>query len=624
MIDNWFTNKCMALVGPNGRALSGDALEAAEAALSGAKQSNRKLWTDRNGFFYQKERRLFARALPLTDRNGNPVRICGRPVKIKANFCSKCGGSAPGGWWRCGGCGKHIGNESKTCPHCGREQNPSLRLDLSDGSWRKDEEVFAERFELSDIAPLMEKGLNIQESQCAVLLEGGAVVDVLNAGFYQAADFEAKDGTPTGDRSIVMVDNSEVVLPVCVEAVRTGDDIEADLHAVIALRFDAANAKEFMRNLMGSSLYLRNDTITASLAYDEIAHCILQDVDASAREFCNTQSVTELFKSADVRIRLENHIAARLVRNLGSIGMRFIRLKEVEFESEVFAKLRDMSGQVEAKRREIEFMQRADELANDATRREAMSEYDMEDYMNQLAHEKGIKDELREQELERMRGVWAAEKERSALNHQNSLADLQQESELGRDLRQTEHEEETRELRHRKELERRIAEQNSSLEFMKVETLIQDIRIEIETKKTRAEQDTTEGWLKIKQQKEAFNQNQKIELMKAASGVDMQALIMAEEDPEKREHLLRLHEQEMQSKMTPELLLAAAAARGNPAAAEALSRMNKDQLAAIERSKTENREVYERMLSMNERMFSQATDSMAKNAANSNTTQIIK
>lgn len=624
MIDNWFTNKCMALVGANGRALSGEALEAAEEALTGAKQANRKLWTDRNGFFYQQERRLFARAVPLTDRNGNPVRICGRPVKTKANFCSKCGGAAPGGWWRCGGCGKHIGNESKTCPHCGREQNPSLRLDLSDGSWRKDEEVFAERFELSDVAPLMEKGLNIQESQCAILLEGGAVVDVLYAGFYQAADIAAKEEPPAGDRSIVMVDNSEFVLPVCVEAIRTSDDIEANLHAVISLRFDAANAKEFMCNLMGSSLYLRNDTVTASLAYDEIAHCILQDVDASAREFCNKQSVVELFKSADVRLRLENHIAERLVRNLGSIGMRFIRLKEVEFESEVFDKLRDMSGQVEAKRREIEFMQRADELANDATRREAMSEYEMEDYMNQLAHEKGIKDELRLQELERMRGVWAAEKERIEQLHRNDLADLQQEGELGRDLRRTEHEEELRKLRHRRELERRVAEQNSSLEFMKVETQIQEIKLEIEKKRTAAEQEATESWLKIKQQKQIFNQNQKIEMIRAVSGADMRALLMAEEDPEKREHLLRLHEQEMQSKMTPELLLAAAAARGNPAAAEALSHMNREQLAAIERSKAENREVYEHMLQMNERMFSQATDSMAKNSANTNTTQIIK
>lgn len=622
MIDNWFTNRCMTLVGANGRALSGDAREAAELALSSARRSNKKLWTDRNGYFYAKDRKLFAQTEQLTDHNGNPVRICGKQVKSKANFCSKCGGAAPGGWWRCGGCGKMIGNESETCPHCGRKQNPTLRFDLADGNWQKDEEVFAERFEFQDIASLMPKGLNVQESQRAILLEGGAVVDILDAGIYQTADLNT-DPLP-GDRSIVMVDNAEFVIPVCVEKIRTSDDIEADLHVLVALRFNSEKAKEFMCNLMGSSLYLHNDALTASLGYDEIAHCILQDVDGAVRDFCNTQNVSELFKNPDTRIRLENLIAERLVRNLNSIGMRFVRLKEVEFESDVFAKLRDMSGQIEAKRREIEFMKRADELANDATRREAMSEYEMEDYMNQLAHEKGIKDELRVQELERMRDLWKREKERAELSHEHDLDDLQQERQLSRDMRDAEHAEDLRGLQHRKELERRMAEQSSSLEFMQLETQIQEIKLNIEKKRTSAEQEATEAWLKIKQQKQFFNQNQKIEMMKAAAGVDLKALLMAEDDPDKREHLLRLHEQEMQSKMTPELLLAAAAARGNAAAAEALSRMNKDQLEAIERSKAENREVYEHILQMNERMFNQATESMTKNASGSTTTQIIK
>ncbi len=602
MVASWFTNTCMALVGANGRALSGEHKDAAEAALTEARIAGKKLWTDRNGVFYMKARKLFASAEPIIDQNGNPVRICGRQVKVKANFCSKCGGAAPGGWWRCGGCGKMIGNESETCPHCGRKQNPAVRIDLSDGNWLKDEEVFAERFELKDVVPLLDKGLNVQECQRVILLEGGAVTDVLDAGFYQAA--ELGDADRTGERSLVMVDNAEFAIPVCVSKIRTKDDIETDLHVMLALRFDPSGAKEFMCNLMGSSLYLREDALRASLGYDEIAHCILQDVDAAARDFCNAQSVADLFKSADCRIKLENAVAERLTRNLSAIGIRFLRLKEVEFDSDVFSKLREMSGEVEAKRREIEFMMRADELANDATRREALSESEMEEYIAKLAHEKGVNDELRVQELTRIREVWAQEREK----------------------RNAEHAEDLQDIRHGKELERRIAEQNSSLEFMQVEANIQEVKLAIEKKRVLAEQESTVGWMKIKQQRQEFKLKQKIEMMKAAQGVDVKSLLMAEDDPEKREQLLRLHEQELQSKMTPELLLAAAAARGNVAAGEALSRMNKEQLAAIERSKAENKEVYERMLQMNERMFSQATDSMAKHASGNSapTTQIIK
>ena len=599
MMESWFTTKCMALVGKNGRALSGEALEAAEAALTAAKQAGKKLWTDKNGYFYFKEPRLFASSQSLLDAAGNPVRICGRLVNNKANFCSKCGSPAPGGWWRCGGCGHHIGNESQTCPHCGRSHDTSKRLDLVDGRWNKAEEIFAERFEMTDVAQLLEKGLNVEESQCAVLLEGGAVKDVLTAGFYQAADISSTENT--ANRSIVMVENAEYSLSICVEALRTKDDIKADLHTSIILRFDKDHAKEFMQNLMGSSLLLHNDTITAALGYDEIAHTLLQGVDRSVREFCNNETVSDLFRSAELRLRLEDYISSNLARNLASIGMIFVRLKEVEFESEIFEKLREMSGQVEAKRREIEFMQRADELANDATRREAMSEYEMEDYMNQLAHEKGIKDDLRAQEIERLRRDWQKQQEKDELSHQHDLADLHQE----RDLR------------------RRIEEQKNSLEYMQVETQIQSLKLEMEKKKTQAEQEATEGWLKIKQQKQAFNQNQKIEMMKAASGADLKAMLMAEDDPDKREQLLKMYEMDMQSRMTPELLLAAAAARGNAAAAEALSKMNQEQLAAIEKSKQENRDVYERMLQMTERMFNQTAEHLNQNPP-TNTTQIIK
>ena len=621
MFESWFTTKCMALVGKSGRALSGDALEIAEEALTQAKQSGKKLWTDKNGYIYSKEPRLFANSQNLTDASGNPVRICGRLVNNHAKFCSKCGSPAPGGWWRCGGCGHHIGNESQTCPHCGRTHDTSIRIDLVDGRWNKTEEIFAERFEMTDVAQLLEKGLNVEESQCALLLEGGGIKDVLSAGFYQPAEILSTGDT--GNRSIVMVDNAEYCLSICVDALRTKDDIKADLHTSIILRFDKNHAREFMQNLMGSSLLLHNNTITAALGYDEIAHMLLQGLDGSVREFCNNETVSDLFRSADLRIRLEDHISNSLARNLASIGMTFVRLKEVEFESEIFEKLRDMSGQVEAQRREIEFIRRADELANDAARQEAMSEYEMEDFMNKLAHEKGIKDDLRKQEIERLRRDWQKQQEKDSISHEHDLADLNQERNLNRERSKTLFNEEMADLQHRKELERRIETQKNSLEYMQVETQIQSLKLEMEKKKTQAEQEATEGWLKIKQQKQEFNQSQKIEMMKAASGVDLKAMLMVEDDPEKREHLLKMYELEMQTRMTPELLLAAAAARGNAAATEALSKMNPEQLAAIEKSKQENRDVYERMLQMNERMFNRTAEHLIQNPT-TNTTQIIK
>ena len=50
MFESWFSRPCTALVGDNGRALSGDALAAAEAALAEARRADCKIWCDRNGY----------------------------------------------------------------------------------------------------------------------------------------------------------------------------------------------------------------------------------------------------------------------------------------------------------------------------------------------------------------------------------------------------------------------------------------------------------------------------------------------------------------------------------------------------------------------------------------------
>ena len=624
MSSTWFTDVCTTLIGTDGRALKGAALEAAEQALQNVKIANHKIWTDKSGNYYHAERRLFASSEKLVDSNGNPVRICGKLVKKAAKFCSGCGSAAPGSWWQCGNCGKMIGTESKNCPHCGHTQNIQMRRSLTDGIWRKDSEIFAERFDLQDIS--LEKGLNIQENQQAILLEGGAVTAVLDSGYYGPAKLGKGSESPVM-RSVVMVERSEFSIPVCVSGLRTADDIETNLHVVVVLRFDAANVREFMRNIMGGSLYLKGDILTTALGYDEIAHCILADVDAAAREYCGTQSVSDLFKRADVRLELEDHIACRLTRNLSAIGLAIVRLKEVEFESEVFDRLREMSGQVETKRKEIEFMQRANELANDATRRDAMSEFEMEEYMSQLAHEKGIKDEVRIQEMEHLRREWSYKKAFEQLSHEHDLCDFHQEREYTRKRKELEFEQETQRAQHKLVLEKRIAEQNSNLEFMKVETQIQDIKLEIEKKKDLAAQESEKGWFEIQKEKEQFKQDQKLKLLAGIAGADIMSLIMIEDDPEKRRQLLELYEMQQQSKMTPELLLATAAARGNASAAEALSRLNKDQLTAVERAKEENKELYEQMLQMNERLFTQMTEHFSKAVSNSNpgnTTQIIK
>ncbi len=622
---DFFSKRCMALVGDDGKRLQGDALQAAENALTLARSLNNKVWANSRGIFFAKNG-LFAMAKVVVDSNGNPVRICGRPVPNGAKFCSKCGTSAPGSWWRCSGCGKYIGIESATCPHCGKDQSPVQRQDFSDGRWRKGEEIFAERFEVNDLSPLMRNGLEIQANQCAIWVSGGEVVRVLAPGFYPASEFFVDPAIKVPNRTLIMLDDSDFALPIGVSAIRTKEDIESDLHLMMVLRFDHGNPQEFMRNLMGNNLYLSKDSISASVAYDEVAHCILQAVDSVVREFCAGATVEELYRSADLRMKLEDVIAGYLKDNLHSIGMSFVRLKECEFESAAFEHLRKMSGDIEVKRREIEFIRRADELANDATRRKAMSEAEMEDFMVQLAQEKNIKAELRMQEITRLKNAWIFEQQKTFISQKHDLADMESDHTREQEKLNARHTEDIRNIHADEDRSRLIKDQKTTLESVSIEKDIQKIQDDIARAHNAVVAEQLLAEQQLHERKKAFKQQQKLEWLNAIAGKDISVLLAVEDDREKRDSLLKLHEQQTMSRMTPELLLAAAAARGNSAAAEALSKLNKDQIAVIEQAKNENKEIYDEMLKMSERMFNQAAVSMAKGNAmpSTTTTQVIK
>ena len=587
MFETWFTQKCTAFVDESGRALSGPALEEAK-------------------------------------RNPN-ARRCGHLVKTRAKFCSKCGSPAPGGWWRCANCGSLIGNDSQSCPHCGRAQNVTARLDLSDGVWQKGDEVFAQRFDALEMEALMPHGLSVQEGQACILLSGGVVTEVLPAGHYPAERVVDRAGFQTSGeaKAFVMVDLAELPFPLMAEELFTKENLQVDLTCVAVIQFSPELPIDFLTNVMGARGYVANSEIKATLGYGDLAHFIVNDMDIVARSFCAEHTVEELFKDPRLHLELESAIRERLERNLGTIGMKFLRLKEVEFRGKVFDQLRKMAGDVEVKRREIEFQLQAAALANDSVRRKTMDEHEMAEFMSRLAQEKKIGDEMRRQEIERIAAQWKLERataeqeaqdkfEINDAEHAEKLKGIAQAGELER--RKKEHDE---------LLRQRLAEQDASLTAERVEVEIQKLRL-------AAEQEAAEKWLELKQKKERGRAELELEVeqrrergrheielerVKAYQGVDAKTLIAAMDDAGRGERLAKVVELEMQQKMSPELLLAAAAARGVPEAAVALSGMSEQQKALLERAKAENREIYEKMLAMNQEMFNKTAETMGNGLA---------
>ncbi len=592
MLDSFFSNRCMAYVDNNGRALTGAALEAA--------------------------------------KRDPKARRCGARVRLRAKFCRECGSPAPNAWWRCGSCGKWIGADAEACPHCGHRQNPSARISLDNGSWRKGDDVFAQRFELNDVAAMFSRGLVIEEGQCAILVRNGKVEDVLPPGRYPASELaDLDDYAKSGDRkALVMVDMAEIAYPVMASGLRSKDDLDLSLGCRVFVRFDPSCAENFLANIMSGHDYVNKEEINTSVGYDAIArNLLLVETEIAAQDVCNEHRIDELFKDAALRNELEDRVRAQLKAKLDAAGLRFVRLAEVDFRGGAYERLREMSGDVEKRRRELELQLRLDELATDAEKRKALGADNLDDYLEQLALEKEMKAVVRSDEFARVK---------EAFDRDRALADLELHYQKAKkeqtDVHELEkidaaHDEELKKIQKNGEIERRqaehaellrqrLAEQNAALEYERVEIEIQKMQQEAALALADKKLD-----LKDKQNRiDEAHEQARADMLKS---LDILTRISMAKTPAEMHYLMKANQALLRKGMDPMQLLADAAAQGDAAAGEALKNMSADKIALLEEWRRSEREMAKENMDRLERMHEKSVEALSK-ANSNNTTQVIK
>ncbi|MBQ9447861.1 MAG: hypothetical protein IJU61_14770 [Victivallales bacterium] len=592
MLDSFFSNKCCAYVDEYGRALTGKALAAAKV---------------------------------------NPkVRRCGARVRLRAKVCRECGSPAPNAWWRCGACGKWIGADAESCPHCGHRQNPSARINLDNGVWRKGDDVFAQRFELNDVAAMFNRGLVVEEGQCAILLRDGKVEDVLPPGRYPASDLADLDGyAKSGERkALVMVDMAELAYPAMVSGLRSKDDLDLSLVCRVFVRFDPKYAENFLGNIMSGHGYVDKEEVNASVSYDAVArNLLLVEVETAAQDVCNAHRIDELFKDPALRNELEDRVRNQLKEKLEAAGLGFVRLTEVDFHGGAYERLREMSGDVEKRRRELELQLRLDELATDAEKRKALGADNLDDYLEQLALEKEMKAIVRGDEVARVKEAFdrdraladlelrfqKAKKEQTDVHelekidaqHDEELKKIQKDGEL--DRRQAEHAE---------LLRQRLVEQDAALKYESVEIEIQKMQQEAALALADKKLD-----LKDKQNRiDEAHEQARADMLKT---LDILTRISLAKTPAEMHYLMKAYQAQLRSGMDPMKLLADAAAQGNAAAGEALRNMSADKIALLEEWRRSDKETAKENMDRLERMHEKSVEALSK-ASSNNTTQIIK
>jgi hypothetical protein len=526
-----FADTCHALIDPStGRALSGDALAQARDSVKHPR--------------------------------------CGNKVKKSARFCNKCGSPAPGGWWQCHSCGKWVGNESAHCWNCGTALHPGRRVDLNGGVWAHQPGIVAQRFEVGDIKRLLSKGLQIQEGTVALLIEAGRYMDHLSPGMHNLDSLARKINHwgSAPPRSVVLVESSEIILPMRIEGLRSAEEMELQYYGELIIGFEVEKAQGFLSNLLKQK---------ESVTFEDLSELLSGEVRHAIVDFCNTTSIDDIVKDPERRLHLEARLRETLERSTASWGIGVRRVSAAEFYGKAYEEIRAKAGEAEGLRRQHEFTQKIRDLNSSDQMHQFKTEEDLSDYVATLAHERGITDAKRDFELARLKQV-----------HRHDLEGAELDKQMQDELMRSRHEIEVQTERDRFQRQKQI----------------DDMKAEVETAREA---------LALRREKDAAKHESMAQMAKVLEGKDINTLIGLVDDPDRRKALMDVYKLEaLKGRATEEILALTAADSPDLAQAlvQVLSSRKNDQIASIEKMRDLNKEQAAQLERILDKAFRTASD----------------
>ena len=469
---------------------------------------------------------------------------CGNRVSKRARFCNKCGAPTPGGWWKCPGCGKWVGNDVEYCSHCNTRLYPDERVSVAGGVWQKAPTLFAQRFEVGNLKLGEGQSLQVQEGTAAMLLEGGEAKHVLEAGRHGMDGLLRKInwfGAPP-PRSVVLVDAGEVIVPLHLEDLRTAEFFPLEFYGEVILRF--AGGVEAGRAFIANVLKEARECQFLDLAM-RVAPAIRGVVD----EMCTTSTVEDLVRDPERRIRLQERMEARLKEDLEACGLEVVRVSSAEFTGEKYEEWAEKMGDEEVKRREEEYRAALRKMAGKAKEGEWKDEQELREYKATLDAEWRVSEATREREFELLKAEWAHDDEMRGRLEEMERLEHEQEVEV----RQQEH-------RHGME-EREVVHGISTgrqMDAYEREKTVEDARAATAAQKLHSEQDVADAtaWVGVKAKKQALALEAKAAEAERRSRMGIEQLLADIEDPTAREQLIKLYHLKLQAGMTAQQILA--------------------------------------------------------------------
>ena len=293
---------------------------------------------------------------------------------------------------------------------------------MAGGVWRKDPGLLAQRFEIGDIKRLLQDDLLIQEGTVAVVLDGGHIHGILESGRHNP-DSLARRINWFGDpppRSTVMVDAGDVVLPLRVENLRSSEHHPIEFYGEVILRFgnDKAAALALLANGLKSERHL---------TYRDLSERLQGVIRAAVDEMCVTSSLDDLVRDPARRLRLQETMIRQIGADIERFGLLVVRVSSAEFTGEQYEAYAERLGDVDVKRRELEYAAAIRALLNKETMSQIKDKNDLLEYEEISAHEHGVSQAQREQERKVLLRGFAHQNDLDELRHQHDVETLKTE-----------------------------------------------------------------------------------------------------------------------------------------------------------------------------------------------------
>lgn len=526
---------------------------------------------------------------------------CRASVKKKAKFCSKCGSPAPGGWIRCPNpkCGKWVGNESEFCPHCRQPLNPGDRLEVEGGRWLRPEGELARRFETMNLIHEMKTaGLVVEAGTRALLLDGGKVKDVLEAGTHtvESAGHKINHWGNPPPRTVVLVDATEHELEIVLSDLRDVQQQMVDLRMVLRWQVGRKERQmeQFFAQAMGGQTRI-STTKMISFLEDELRSRLkveLRNLDAEV-----------YLSDLEGREKLLNALGKGLGDSLGLYGLEITQVPVLDISCPEVEELLERSGALLRQQRGWSLEQESMSLEKAMHAERTRQAFDTRELTEATRHEQALRDLARETEkghadLESDGGLKSAKLEQD-LGLQNRVQDDQRDNKVKEALNV----DEIDRLSHQRTLDKELSEH---------ELAVKKTEEAIRLRRMKNEMEHDDGKLQV-------------ELLAAKAKVlqDLkpQVLLALEPDAAIRKSLQEFFELQMKGEMSPETLMVLLAEK-SPNAGRALFEKSGLEREAWERLLDTERKDLRDMLDRQERLFNRAQDTTSEAAKSRPETRI--